>query len=636
MEINAILNQAVAAARANQHSNALDLLKKGLKAHPGEKRLLACMGQTLEQTRAYEDALTIYSRLVDEKGDVPIPFALGMARCSLALSRFAQAKKILDPVLKRIPDNADALTGMARIAHYNKQADQAMALVNKALAQNAAYQPAIHEKARILISLKEPDKALQTVEKNVLRGDPYGDSIDLWINTLREQKRDLYLTAKLEELAKTYPLRSEFQFGLALNYIRAGEIDKARPILEALNQRAPTNYKILYELGVMERIAGNIDASREYLRRVLEAKPDHAPALRTYSTDHKHAYGDPVFSRLNTVAAGLTSMSVADQTQLHFALGRAYDDVGELAASFRHYAVGGAKRKKEMPFKEASNIRMFNVMKAVVNRDSMSQVEQQGCPSDLPVFILGMPRSGTSLIEQVLSSHPEIYGAGELKYMTSALENIDILGRRLKFGEVEAAFAYEENASYERRGQWYIDKLKNTAGKEYKRIVDKMPGNFNFAGLIGRVLPNAKIIHSMRHPVETCLSCYRIHFAEGHQWSYNLSELGRYYKRYWELMSHWREQFPGMMYEIRYEDNVANLEPQARSLIDFLGLDWYDECLKFYETDRPVKTASAAQVRQPIYNTSTNRWRKYEHLLGPLLEEIGDIVNLYEAELADR
>ena len=399
--------------------------------------------------------------------------------------------------------------------------------------------------------------------------------------------------------------------------------------------QSPNNYKILYELGVLERIAGNIARSREYLGKVLDAKPDHAAALRTYSTDHKHQYGDTVFSRLNTVAANITAMTISDQTQLHFALGRAYDDVGELEASFRHYAVGGAKRKKEMPFKEQSNVRMFNVMKTVVNHDSMAQIEQGGCTSDLPVFILGMPRSGTSLIEQVLSSHPDIFGAGELKYMTSALENIDILGRRLKFGEVEAAFPHEQNASYKDRGEWYVAKLKEASLGEYKRVVDKMPGNFNFAGLIGKVLPNAKIIHSRRHPVETCLSCYRIHFAEGHQWSYNLSELGRYYKRYWELMSHWREQFPGLLHEIRYEDNVANLEPQARSLIDFLGLDWYDECLKFYETDRPVKTASAAQVRQPIYNTSTNRWRKYEHLLGPLLEEIGDIVNLYEAQLQD-
>jgi hypothetical protein len=164
-------------------------------------------------------------------------------------------------------------------------------------------------------------------------------------------------------------------------------------------------------------------------------------------------------------------------------------------------------------------------------------------------------------------------------------------------------------------------------------MVDKMPGTFNFVGLIHAILPNARIIHSRRHPVETCLSCYRILFAEGHQWTYNLNELGRYYRRYWDLMRHWREQFPGVMYEVRYEDNVNDVESQARALINYLGLEWNDACLSFYDTDRPVKTASASQVRKPIYKTSTNRWRKYETYLKPLLDEIGDLVEQYEAEL---
>jgi hypothetical protein len=134
--------------------------------------------------------------------------------------------------------------------------------------------------------------------------------------------------------------------------------------------------------------------------------------------------------------------------------------------------------------------------------------------------------------------------------------------------------------------------------------------------------------------VETCLSCYRIHFAEGHQWTYNLRELGRFYKRYWNLMQFWREQFPGVMYEVRYEDNVADVEGQARRLIDYLGLEWNDNCLEFYNTDRPVKTASVTQVRKPIYTTSVNRWKKYEKYLGPLLEELGDIPAQYEKSLA--
>jgi hypothetical protein len=202
-------------------------------------------------------------------------------------------------------------------------------------------------------------------------------------------------------------------------------------------------------------------------------------------------------------------------------------------------------------------------------------------------------------------------------------------------GDKDPIFKYEDNVAWAVRGQRYVDKLKTLTDKpDYKRIVDKMPGNYNFVGLIHALLPNAKIIHSRRHPVETCLSCYRIHFAEGHQWSYNLRELGRHYKRYWALMQYWREAFPGVMYEAVYEENVADVEGSAKKLIDYLGLEWNDNCLNFYNTDRPVKTASVTQVRKPIYKTSTNRWRKYEKYLGPLLEELGDIVPQYEAEIA--
>jgi len=277
---------------------------------------------------------------------------------------------------------------------------------------------------------------------------------------------------------------------------------------------------------------------------------------------------------------------------------------------------------------------MFSLMKQIVNAKTLPKSIEAGCKDQSPVFILGMPRSGTSLMEQVLSSHPKIYGAGELKYMTSALENIEVAKRRVKLGDIEAAFPYDLNASFEQRGEWYVDKLRKIASESAERIVDKMPGNFNFVGLIHAILPNSKIIHSRRHPVETCLSCYRILFSEGQHWSYNLAQTGRYYRQYWHMMNHWREQYPEMMFEVRYEDNIHNFEEQAKSLIDYLGLEWDEKCLDFYNTDRPVKTASAAQVRKPIYKTSMNRWRKYEDYLKPLLHELGDIVEEYEAEIA--
>jgi len=633
VNIKKIVQEAGAAEKKNQFDAALQILRSGLKQFPGQQELIMAFAHLHEKLKKYPEAHSIYAKLVDKEGKTSPAAALGLSRCLLGMSRFEQARKMLTPLYQQNPDSAEVLIGLARCAQHRGDLADAGKLLDQAQRKEPDNKQARHERARLQIANKAYDDAIATLEKNIDRDDLYGDSIDLWIETLKTQKRELYQREKLREFTRKHPQRPEFIFGLGLTYSRAGEIDNARDALGKASKMLPGNFRILYELGAVERIAGNIEHSNRLFEQVLELKPDHAAALRTYGLELKYSYGDKEFTRLNTVAAELSSLDITEQLQMHYALGKAYDDVAEYPTAFKHYAVGGLKKRKQDVFNEQASARMFDIMKALVNRESMAKVEQTGCSDETPVFILGMPRSGTSLIEQILSSHPDIYGGGELKYITSAMENIDILERRLKLGDVEAAFPYDLSASYEQRGQWYVAMLKSLAPKPYKRMVDKMPGNFNFVGLIHAILPNARILHSRRHPVETCLSCYRILFAEGHQWTYNLNELGRYYRRYWDLMKHWREQFPGVMYEVRYEDNVNDVEGQARALIDYLDLEWNETCLSFYDTDRPVMTASASQVRKPIYKTSMNRWRKYETYLKPLLDEIGDLVEQYEAEL---
>lgn len=629
-----LLDDALLAEKQNRLTDALNLLKKALRHGQATPELLLPFARLHERLKKYPEAQAIYARLVEPGGKMSQPVALGLSVSLIGQSKFEQARKILVALYKQTPEHPMVLVGLAQCARHKGDLAEAGKLLDKAQKVDAGSKLVRHERAQLQIASKDDAAATTTLEDNIDRDDPYPDSIDLWIETVKRQKRDLYLREKLRDFAKRHPKRPEFIFGLGLTYSRAGEVDNARAVLAKADKMLPGNHRILYELGVLERLAGNIEKSQKLFESVLELKPDHPAAIRTYGVDYKYAYGDPVFTRLNTEAANIAAMAPMDQVQMHFALGKAFDDVGELPSAFRHYAVGGQKKRKQDTYNEANSGRMFEIMKKLVNKDTLAKINPVGCEDETPVFILGMPRSGTSLMEQILSSHPDIYGAGELKYMTSAVENIDILQRRLKLGDIEAAFPYDDNASYAQRGEWFANMLKSLADKPYKRIVDKMPGNFNFVGLIHAMLPNARIIHSRRHPVETCLSCYRILFAEGHQWTYDLGQLGRYYKRYWGLMKHWREQFPDAMYEVRYEDNIADVEGQAKRLIAYLGLDWNENCLNFYNTDRPVKTASASQVRKPIYTTSTNRWRKYEQYLGPLLEEIGDIVEEYETEIA--
>jgi len=632
-QTDALIAQALQAEKKKGIGAALAQLREAAKKDPNDQKIIFHTAHLLEKSKQYHAAMGHYQRIAEMHEKLPPDVALGMARCFLATKRSDRAQKLFDLLNEKAPKNKEVLVGLAGCKRLQKDLETAEKWVREALQMDPGFMPARHELAEVLFGRKAFDEALAVVEQNVFREDLYGDSLDLWMVKLREHKREKYMQDQLEKLSSKYPKKVEFIFAYGIVANRAGEITLALPALERANGLLPNNPKILYELGVVERISGNIEKSQELIRRSLTLRPDFPAGLRTYGVDHKYAYGDEEFRRLNKVAANLTEMSPEDQVQMHFAIAKAFDDVDDLDASSSHYGIGGAKKRRIETYNEKSNARLFQIMEKVVSKPFFESNTEKGCDSDIPVFILGMPRSGTSLLEQILSSHPDVFGAGELKIMTGVIENIAVGPTRLRLNDVEAAFPYDDNASYEARGQRYVDQLKKLAPKDYKRIVDKMPGNFNFVGLIHKILPNSKIIHSERHPVETCLSCYRIHFAEGHQWTYNLRELGRYYKRYWRLMQHWRETLPGVMFEMRYEDTVANVEGQARAVIDFLGLEWTDDCLKFYETERPVKTASASQVRKPIYNTSVNRWRKYEAYLKPLLEELGDIPEQYEKRL---
>lgn len=635
LDIQKTIEESIRLEKAQQYQDAVNLIQEARRKQPGARGLHVRMAQLFETLKQPDTALQMYRNLIEHQPEKIEPVVqLGLARSLLNVGQADAALENFQQLRTAGIKHPDVLSGLANIHRARGKLTEARSFVEQALKSAPGDKWATHELAKLQIAENKVDEAIATLETNWLREDQYGDSLDLWISTLREFKRERYLQERLEEAAAKWPHKVEFIFGLGVQAHRQGEVSKARRALQHADELSPNNYRILHEWGVMERMAGNIPHSQELLSKSLSINPEQPAALRTYGGEHKYKYGDAEFTRLNYAAAKLADVEPIEQVHLHYALGKAFEDVNELDTAFRHYETAGAKKRRIEKYDERASNRMFQVMPQVVNAQTKKLHPQKGSESDVPVFILGMPRSGTSLLEQILSSHPDVYGAGELKFLPPAVDNIRYGNNRINLGEPEPAFPYDAEASWEARGDWYVEKLKGLADKPYKRIVDKMPGNFTLVGLIDAVLPNAKIIHSRRHPVEVCLSNYRIHFAEGQFWSYNQRELGRYYRRYWDLMKHWREQFPDAMLEVRYEDNVADVEGQARKIIDYLGLPWHEGVLEFYNADRPVKTASASQVRKPIYTTSTNRWRKFEKYLQPLLEELGPVVEEYEAEIA--
>jgi hypothetical protein len=306
-----------------------------------------------------------------------------------------------------------------------------------------------------------------------------------------------------------------------------------------------------------------------------------------------------------------------------FAAAKAYDDLKRYDDAFAYLTRANALKRKAIAYDEPQVLNLFERIRSTFTAALVDAKAGGGSAAQTPIFVLGMPRSGTTLVEQILASHPRVKGAGELKDMNETINSVrGSDGMQLAYPEFVADLSRDDLV---RIGDAYTSRLaRHAPGAE--RITDKMPSNFYFLGLIHLALPGAKIIHTQRNPVDTCLSCFSKLFAGEQNQTYDLAELGRYYRAYHGLMAHWRSVLPkGAFLDVQYEDVVADTETQARRILDHCGLAWSPAVLDFHRTERPVKTASARQVRQPIYGSSVARWRNYERFLGPLLAELGDL-----------
>jgi tetratricopeptide (TPR) repeat protein len=309
-------------------------------------------------------------------------------------------------------------------------------------------------------------------------------------------------------------------------------------------------------------------------------------------------------------------MTPDDQLHLRFALAKAYEDAGDQEAAFAQLLEANRLKRGLMDYDERAMEDLFARIKATFTEERMNSRGARIAPAEGPIFIVGMMRSGSTLVEQILASHPQVFGAGELTLFKQAMSAV--IGRDAY--PTKAADLSTE--ALRQLGLVYRESLQKEA-PAVRRITDKFLHNFLYCGLIALALPDARILHTRRDPVDTCLSCFSKLFVGEHPYSYDLAELGRYYRAYDGLMAHWRQVLPaGMMLEVDYERVVDDLEGQARLILDFCGLPWDDAVLSFHQTARPVRTASALQVRQPIYKSAVGRWRPEEALLKPLLDAL--------------
>jgi tetratricopeptide (TPR) repeat protein len=371
---------------------------------------------------------------------------------------------------------------------------------------------------------------------------------------------------------------------------------------------------------------GHLREAQEAYLEALRLDPSLADVYVNLADSKTFEPGDPHLSAMEALAAKTEGLSKTDRMQLDFALGKARADLEDYGRSFKHLLAGNAAKRATISYDENAAFALFDQIETVFTRELIARKSGRGDPSTLPIFVIGMPRSGTTLIEQIIASHPQVHGAGELQTLDEVIltaRGAD--GNTTPYPQFVPAL---DGSALRQIAVRYLTELRALAAKSGQInsafLTDKMPSNYFFVGLIHLALPNAKILHTVRDPVDTCVSCFSKLFSGEQTYSYDLGELGRYYRRYEQLMGHWRRVLPtDRILDVCYEDVVADLEAQARRIIAYCGLPWDDGCLSFHKTARPIRTASATQVRQPIYQNAVGRWRVYEEHLGPLLIALG-------------
>lgn len=370
-------------------------------------------------------------------------------------------------------------------------------------------------------------------------------------------------------------------------------------------------------IGLALMQCGHLAQARLAFERHLLLAPRATSAYRDLADLMRFEFGDPHLAAMEALARNMGALGLDDQIHLHFALGKALADAGDHRRSFYHFREGNSLKRWRITYHETVALEELERIAATFTAELIRKKSGHGDPSAVPVFILGMPRSGSTLVEQILASHPKIFGAGERHDLHDLAHHLP--GIR-PFPESVRKLSLKSLRQF---GAAYIKSITKGA-KCSLRVTDKMPENFKFIGLIHLALPNAKIIHTRRDPVDTCMSCFSKLFTDGQEFTFNLSELGRYFRAYEKLMDHWRNILPaGVMLDVDYEDLVADPGALSRRIIDHCGLGWDESCLAFYRTGRVIRTASAAQVRQPVYRDAVGRWKIYGDDLRPLLDALG-------------
>ena len=391
-------------------------------------------------------------------------------------------------------------------------------------------------------------------------------------------------------------------------YLTLNKFKKAISCFEESLNVNPKFYISHYNLGVLYKTIGDFKKAKKYLTKSIKLNHSFYSAHRTLSQITNYTVKDDHYLSLKKIYQN-SKKNNERNADIIFALGKASEDIKDYDNSFKYYNEANDLRRKEIDFSIDKEKNEFDNIKKIFNKNIFDKFKQSGCLSSAPIFILGMPRSGTTMVEQILSSHPRVFGGDELKFLPDLAKNYFYIENNELLLKNKI---YVEKKDLKTIGLKYVSDLKKISNNADK-ITDKLPINFKWIGLIKLILPNSKIIHCVRNPHDNCLSIFKNFFANKDlNFAYNLNEITLFYNLYHNLIIHWKKTLPKFIIDIEYEKIIHNPEKQIRNLIKKCDLKWNPHCLKFYENKRPIKTASDIQARKKIYKTSINSWKNYE------------------------
>jgi tetratricopeptide (TPR) repeat protein len=575
------------------------------------------LGNALQSLGCLDDAQTHYERALAIDPRRPEPHN-NLAVLLVARNRLDVAIAHYEAALALKPDYYEALNNLGNALQSVGRHEEAISRYQVAVSLRADHAEARNNLGNAMAALKRPLDAIEQYEKALVMRPDYAEVHNNLGNALSSVGCTDDAIAQYRRALTLNPA-----YGAAHNNLGTAFLTSHRPEEAVAHYRKalasePDNADFHNNLGIALNTSGDLAEANHAFARAVSLAPRKPEFYLNIVGSKRMTADDQHLIAMLELNRDVASLGVQSQIALQFALGRAFEDLGEYERSFRHLLTGNALKRRELIYDEATTLALFERTQATFTPGLMSDKRGVGAPSCLPVFVLGMPRTGSSLVEQILASHSKVFGAGELHDFNQA---IDVVARADNWScpEMVARMSGEQ---LRQLGLSYVDSIRGGA-PTVERIVDKMPTNFRLIGFIHLALPNARIIHTSRDPIDTCLSCFSMLFARGHAYAYDLAELGRYYHGYQTLMRHWRAVLPaGVMLEVSYEDLVADLEGQTRAILTHCGLEWEESCLAFHKTRRPVQTASMSQVRQPIYQTSVGRRHRYEGLLQPLIEAL--------------